>query len=103
MSIRVRRSSGKAAPVSKVALSRTHTVIESYTRCARAHTHTRSGKQRGVRLCVQLQLGRVVGLTARRHHALATHDSSGYVVYPAGCLCIVYDPKTNTQVRGGGI
>ncbi len=52
-----------------------------------------------VAVLLQLQLDRVIGLTSTQHHALAVHPVNGYAVYAAGYLCIVYDPKTNTQVR----
>lgn len=48
---------------------------------------------------VQLQLDRVIGIGGTHNNAIHVNALTGLVSYAAGYLLIVFDPKTNTQVR----
>ncbi|EFJ35066.1 hypothetical protein SELMODRAFT_404876 [Selaginella moellendorffii] len=47
----------------------------------------------------RIELERVIGLTVTNASGLATNAATGEVAYIAGCVVVIYNPKTNTQSR----
>ena len=50
-------------------------------------------------LHAQVQLERVLGITACHNNAVCVNKSSGDIAYPAGCMVCLYNAKRNRQVR----
>jgi WD40 repeat protein len=48
---------------------------------------------------VQVQLERIIGLSASHNNALSISPTTGDVAYPAGCMVCLYNAKRNKQVR----
>ncbi|XP_038075737.1 WD repeat-containing protein 62-like isoform X2 [Patiria miniata] len=54
-------------------------------------------RSKGVPLSERVTLERVLGLTVRDNRTFACDPTTGLVVYPAGCVIVLYNPRRNKQ------